>query len=617
MKIRSKLLLLIFSMLFSMIISLAVYFGFQMLVDSIEEEKSELLLLKDLVMKEHIELSRFLYDGTVVEGQLEKFQESITDKEEVLERVKNISILPGISETVKTAIVRIVMLDDLQVSSQSSLKDNINDLMKSIEEVIGFSDGFSLDDIHTSFIRSREGYDKLSYNVYQTRSRISALESALEGSESVISEQYTIIDRQIEYYKLLGYIITASFALIALTISVIISFITAGRISKSVSVIGSSLTIMASGDLTKDITSTSKDEIGVLSGEMSTFQSDLNESLNKVKGFSRVNREVKEELISTASETTAAAVEISANISSISNQMGTLDQNISQSTRESLDISSFTNELNEHIVEQTVMIEESTASITEMIASISNVSRLTDRNQQVIQSLEDTAGEGDMKLTETTDIIETINSSVNEINGMAGIIQNISAQTNLLAMNAAIEAAHAGDQGKGFAVVADEIRKLAEASAMNTKEITRNLKEIIGRIEKASLSGKSTREAFSNINDNIRGVSEALFSVSSSTSELNAGGTQILEAMSGLSDISTLVREKSDVVKNSAESVNTIMGTVSDISGMVTNAITEVNIGFNEVTEAMTGLKYISDRIGDVSEELNNEVNHFNTVQEI
>lgn len=614
MKIRSKFIVLISTTLLSMVLSLSVFLFFQSLLDIVEREKSELLELKDLVLQEHIELSKFLYDGSVLIYQIESFEESVKLKEASLDRVKNIKIISKLSDKVANALNSIILLDDLQAKQQERFLDILKDFLNTLEKSDINISGFSFDDAYFGFFAESEKYAEIISSLIRTKSEIGSLEVTLEASESVITEQYDIINSQIIHYQSLGYVVTAAFVLFAIIISVLITSIVTGRISKSVHKIGSSLTKMASGDLTNEIIGISKDEIGVLSHEMSTFQSGLNNSLNRIKDFSNINREVKEELISTASETSAASVQISANINSINNRMSTLDNNISHSSREASDIESFTNELSQHINEQTVMVEESTASITEMIASIANVSRLNSKNQEVISLLVNTAVEGDLKLTETTNIIEDINSSVNEINAMAGLIQNISSQTNLLAMNAAIEAAHAGSQGKGFAVVADEIRKLAEASAANTKEITKNLKDIIGRIERASGAGKSTREAFSKINTSINDVSEALLTVSSSTSELNVGGSQILEAMSRLSGLSLEVQEKSDIVKNSTVSVNNIMNSVSEISGMVTNAMAEVNSGFKEVTEAMTGLKYISDKVGNVSEELISEVNKFITI---
>ncbi|MBB6481801.1 methyl-accepting chemotaxis protein [Spirochaeta isovalerica] len=618
MKIKNKLLFLIFSLLASMIITVAVFLGFQQVVNVIEGEKAELLSLKDRVLNEQKELSFFLYNDVIILNQLDELNKAIAEKEVVLENVNKMKLLSSLNDKVATALRRIVLLDELQVEAQDKLRADIKELLNVADRVFsvkvqGISTTFTFNMALSDSFTGLEGYRDLNTIIYRTKTQISALYEALEGSQVTIEEQYDIIDEQIEYYTRLGYYISAGFAIIVMILSIVISFLIANRIAGSINILKKSLSVMASGDLTNEIRTTAKDEVGQLSQDMSQFQTGLNRSLKTIKEISNVNSEVKEELIATASETSSAAVEISANINSISTQMSSLDENISLSNKEALDIASYISELSDHINEQLVMVEQSTASITEMIASIANVSKLTLNNQSVIGELVDTANEGDLRLTETTGIIEDINSSVNDINNMAGIIQNISSQTNLLAMNAAIEAAHAGDQGKGFAVVADEIRKLAEASATNTKEISKTLKGIIGRIEDASRAGQSTRDAFNYINQKISTVSEALLTVSSSTDELNVGGQQILEAMSSLRDTSSLVKDKSDVVKTGSGSVNELMGSVSRISGIVTNAITEVNIGFNEVSDAVAGLKMLSDRIGEVGEQLISEVNHFRT----
>ncbi|MGL1891090.1 MAG: methyl-accepting chemotaxis protein [Spirochaetaceae bacterium] len=613
MKIKAKILVLTISALGLMAISMGVYIGFQSNIKTIEKEKEYLQLFKDTLNKEHIELLKYLYDTTEVVAHRDVFDNALIEKREAFAQLKKIKLLPTLDNEIKKALENVANLEGYEEAALSKFNLSIDSLLDVVKDVMGSNKRFVINSLESAGGLDTKQLSKLRFYSKKAKKELFNLELGLQISVDILREQYGIISQKTAYFERVGNTVTLSLFGILLIFSIIIASISAGKIAKSVRDIGSSLSIMATGDLSNDINVKSSDEIGKLSQDMNVFQTSLNDSLNRIKRYSVRNEDVKENLITTATETSTASVEISANINSVDSQMGTLNNNIINSSKKVAEISSFTNELSNHISDQMAMVEESTASITQMIASISSVSRLTDKNQVVMNNLQETAREGDQQITETTDIIEDINSSIYNINDMAEVIQNISDQTNLLAMNAAIEAAHAGDAGKGFAVVADEIRKLAEASALSSKDISANLKDIISKFEKASESGINTREAFGKIYDNIKGVSESLTAVSSSTSELNLGGKQILEAMDSLSEISSDVQNKSDHMRSSADSVNSSINEVADISTTVKEAMTEVNIGFHEVTESLNGLKSISDQVAVVSREINVELNKFKT----
>jgi methyl-accepting chemotaxis protein len=166
------------------------------------------------------------------------------------------------------------------------------------------------------------------------------------------------------------------------------------------------------------------------------------------------------------------------------------------------------NKLNGHVEQQTESVSQSSSAIEEMLANIQSVTQTLVRNAENVDELIDAAKVGRTGLEEVSSDIQEIareSAGILEINS---VMQNISSQTNLLSMNAAIEAAHAGEAGKGFAVVADEIRKLAENSGKQSKTISQVLKTIKGSIDKITASTNTVLEKFQAIDDRVRIVSE-------------------------------------------------------------------------------------------------------------
>ena len=350
-----------------------------------------------------------------------------------------------------------------------------------------------------------------------------------------------------------------------------------------------------------------------LGADLNTLAGSLKEAFNSMKKGSAEGVLLKEELISSSNETSAAASEIATTSQAIENQFSTLTEKVEGASGANVVMNESIRNLEDYVTEQKSMVEQSTSSVTEMISSINNVAEITSRKRAATENLVKTAASGGEKLEATTSEINQITDNLDEIRGMATIIQQIASQTNLLAMNAAIEAAHAGEAGRGFAVVADEIRKLAEASSLNSKRISGVLKEVVNRIESASDSSHETLEAFKAIDTEVNGVSQSLDEIKSSMDELNIGGKQILEAMTGLQEVSVKVSLGSNDMQESSRKVNDAIEIVSRITSEVANSASEINIGINEVSHAMTLVTDLSNRLGSITDKLEEQAGNFRT----
>jgi methyl-accepting chemotaxis protein len=218
------------------------------------------------------------------------------------------------------------------------------------------------------------------------------------------------------------------------------------------------------------------------------------------------------------------------------------------------------------IDQQNVMVVESSAAITEMASSLTSISKIVTHNQTSTDSLLEKAKIGDNQIRKTGKIIDHISSSVTKIHEMADLINGLAAQTNLLAMNAAIEAAHAGDKGRGFSVVAQEIRKLAEASSSGSRTITENINQVVKDIEDASEASGEMGRNFEAVFAEVNHVSKSLTQIHQNLQEVKNGGDELLNAVNELQNYSVKVKDSSRIMVSRTNEMDKSVMLVARIS---------------------------------------------------
>ena len=200
-------------------------------------------------------------------------------------------------------------------------------------------------------------------------------------------------------------------------------------------------------------------------------------------------------------------------------------------------------QLNEHVEAQSASIAASSSATEEMIANIRSVTDTLSNNTKNVRELEEASQVGHTSLNAVVTDIQGIARESESLIEINAVMSNIASQTNLLSMNAAIEAAHAGESGRGFAVVADEIRKLAESSSKQSKTIRGVLKSIKESIDKITKSTDSVLGKFDAIGERVKTVAVQEENVLHAMEEQGHGSQQILQSVGHVKDVTHQVRE--------------------------------------------------------------------------
>ncbi len=200
-------------------------------------------------------------------------------------------------------------------------------------------------------------------------------------------------------------------------------------------------------------------------------------------------------------------------------------------------------------------VASSSSAIEEMVSNITSITAIVDKNFQIVNELEEATKGGRLKLSEVDKLVGAIEKESSSLMEMSGAIQKIASQTNLLAMNAAIEAAHAGEFGAGFSVVADEIRNLAEDSGSEAKKISEVLKSIKGMVDGAYSKSSEVSHDFENVVTLMENVKEHELEVKSSMAEQSEGNKQLLHSLAQMKEGTRAVEDAAAKLSSNTDSV--------------------------------------------------------------
>jgi methyl-accepting chemotaxis protein len=358
---------------------------------------------------------------------------------------------------------------------------------------------------------------------------------------------------------------------------------------------------LASGDLSAKLSITGHDEISLLQNSFLRMTESLRSLVENIVRSFEAMKANDNELNQVINGTSQAAVEISGSVRNLQELDGQVRRETGQVNQEIAGIDRELTALGGIIHEQRDQLGISSSAIEEMTANIASIEKRILTLGESLNRLLDSSNEEHGHITKSTETIKQVEVDSNTLLEMNKVIAAVAAQTNLLAMNAAIEAAHAGDAGRGFAVVADEIRKLSETTAEQAKNSNQTLTAIRGRINDIARIAALIEQTFGETNALVQGINALVIEIRSSMEEQSRGSGLILESLERIDGITEQVQSGAAKIKAESDESIGATGKLAEMSATMQQEIAGIVAQVSHVSESA---RTAHERVGQNSEGL-------------